>query len=286
MDAGQTGRFIAELRKEKGWTQKELADRLSVTDKAVSRWETGKGLPDASLLEPLAAALGVSVGKLLAGKRLEPERLREETDHVIVDALRYSRRTVAGAAWGLLALAGVVLLLLPLVTASFSPLLALGPVLLAMAAALFVWRKRGERMKRKELFLYAAGMAFLALAFVLELLPIGAVLVFAPSPEERLRVTVSYFDLVAFGYANFAPLLTGILTVFCLAGGIPAFLNRRRAGRWRNALFVCTLVAVLLSVAPLAFGTDYMTSGSWGVTLCLALAAALQAMANRGGCAA
>lgn len=281
MDAETTGRFIAELRREKGWTQRELADRLSVTDKAVSRWETGKGFPDASLLPPLAGELGVSVGELLAGKRMEDDRLREETDHVIVEALRYSGRTIAGAAWVLLALAGAFLLLSPLVTAGPGSLFSLGPVLLAAAAALFVWRKRGETMKRKELFLYAVGMAFLLLAFVLELLPIGAVLVFAPSPEERLRVTVSYFDLVAFGYANFAPLLTGILTVFCLAGSIPAVLRFGKSGRWRNALFVCTLLAVVLSVAPLLFGTEYMTAGSWGVTLSLAIAASLQAAANR-----
>ena len=53
MDAKTTGRFIAELRKQKGYTQKELAEKIMVTDKAISRWETGKGLPDTSLLKPL-----------------------------------------------------------------------------------------------------------------------------------------------------------------------------------------------------------------------------------------
>lgn len=53
MDKNITGRFIAELRKQKGFTQKELAEKLMVTDKAISRWETGKGLPDTSLLKPL-----------------------------------------------------------------------------------------------------------------------------------------------------------------------------------------------------------------------------------------
>ena len=56
-------------RRAKGWTQRQLAGELQLTDKAVSRWETGKGLPDVSLLLPLAAALGVSVGELLAGER-------------------------------------------------------------------------------------------------------------------------------------------------------------------------------------------------------------------------
>ena len=69
MDATKIGTFIAAERRAKGWTQRQLAGELQLTDKAVSRWETGKGLPDVSLLLPLAAALGVSVSELLAGER-------------------------------------------------------------------------------------------------------------------------------------------------------------------------------------------------------------------------
>ena len=65
MDATKIGTFIAAERRAKGWTQRQLADKLQLTDKAVSRWETGKGLPDVSFLLPLAAALDVSVGELL-----------------------------------------------------------------------------------------------------------------------------------------------------------------------------------------------------------------------------
>lgn len=63
--------FVAQLRKEKGWTQKDLADRLFVSDKAVSKWERGLSLPDISLLIPLADCLGVGVAELLEGKRTE-----------------------------------------------------------------------------------------------------------------------------------------------------------------------------------------------------------------------
>lgn len=63
-----TGTAIRSLREKKGYTQKQLADRLLVSDKAVSKWETGRGLPDLSLLEPLGAALGVSVAELLSGE--------------------------------------------------------------------------------------------------------------------------------------------------------------------------------------------------------------------------
>lgn len=67
MDATKIGRFIGAERRAKGWTQRQLADKLQLTDKAISRWETGKGLPDVSLLLPLANVLDITVGELLAG---------------------------------------------------------------------------------------------------------------------------------------------------------------------------------------------------------------------------
>ena len=67
MDAYLTGVVIKALREKKGITQAELADLIGVSGKAVSKWETGKGFPDIVLLEPLAAALGVSVLELMSG---------------------------------------------------------------------------------------------------------------------------------------------------------------------------------------------------------------------------
>lgn len=63
-----TGNVIRTLREKKGYTQKQLAERLAVSDKAISKWETGKGLPDSCMLEPLAVALQVSVAELLSGE--------------------------------------------------------------------------------------------------------------------------------------------------------------------------------------------------------------------------
>ena len=67
------GNFICELRKSKGLSQTELGNKLNVTNKAVSRWETGRGLPDSSLLLPLAKELGVTVDEILQGKFLTSE---------------------------------------------------------------------------------------------------------------------------------------------------------------------------------------------------------------------
>ncbi len=66
-----TGSGIRLLREKKGYTQKQLADLVMVSDKAVSKWETSRGLPDISLIEPLAKALSVSVAELLAGEHIE-----------------------------------------------------------------------------------------------------------------------------------------------------------------------------------------------------------------------
>lgn len=90
MDAKATGLFITELRKQKGLTQKNLAELLKVTDKAVSRWETGKGLPETSLLKPLSDILGVSVSELLSGKIIEAEQMKDQTDKIIIESLDYS----------------------------------------------------------------------------------------------------------------------------------------------------------------------------------------------------
>lgn len=92
MDAKVTGCFIAQLRKELGLTQKDLAEKLEVTDKAISRWETGKGLPDTSLLKPLAEIFGVSVGELLSGKRMDDSQIKNQADHIILESLSYEER--------------------------------------------------------------------------------------------------------------------------------------------------------------------------------------------------
>jgi len=63
-----TADVIRSLREKKRFTQRQLAERLSISDKTVSKWETGRGLPDISLIAPLAGALGVSVAELLSGE--------------------------------------------------------------------------------------------------------------------------------------------------------------------------------------------------------------------------
>lgn len=70
MNSYVTGALIRRLRESRGMTQEQLARKLSVSDKAVSKWETGRGYPDISLIEPLSSALGVSVIELLSGENV------------------------------------------------------------------------------------------------------------------------------------------------------------------------------------------------------------------------
>ena len=120
MDKNATGRFIAELRKQKGFTQKELAEKLMVTDKAISRWETGKGLPDTSLLKPLGDVLGVSVTELLSGKKIEEVDMKERADNIILEALNYSKRMLASVIGTILFIIGIAFIISPLFLASQS----------------------------------------------------------------------------------------------------------------------------------------------------------------------
>lgn len=82
------GSFVVEKRKEKGLTQKQLAEKLYVSNKAVSKWERGQSLPDINLLEPLAQVLGVTVTELLHGEEVEPADTltRDEIQKLLADA--------------------------------------------------------------------------------------------------------------------------------------------------------------------------------------------------------
>lgn len=93
MDSIKVGNFITKLRKSKGLTQVELAKSINVTNKAISKWETGNGLPDVGLLYPLASALGVSVTELLAGEFMEGENFnKSNTDEVTLRTLYYNKK--------------------------------------------------------------------------------------------------------------------------------------------------------------------------------------------------
>ena len=84
MDQLKTGRFIKLLRTEKQLTQREIAEKLNISEKTVSKWETGNGMPEVSLTLPLCKILEISVNELLSGERLDPEKYCEKAEENIV----------------------------------------------------------------------------------------------------------------------------------------------------------------------------------------------------------
>lgn len=92
IDKQKFGAFVAELRKEKGYTQKELAGQLSISDKAVSKWETGASIPDTALLIPLADLLGTSVTELLMSERIAHGSTMENdtVENIVKTAITYT----------------------------------------------------------------------------------------------------------------------------------------------------------------------------------------------------
>lgn len=87
MEQDKMGEFIAKLRKEKNMTQQQLADKLNVTDRAVSNWEHGRRLPDYSILKKLCDILSISINELFAGKKIEKENYNKIADDNLLNII-------------------------------------------------------------------------------------------------------------------------------------------------------------------------------------------------------
>ena len=98
MDQSKIGSFIAARRQAQGLTQRQVADRLSVSDKTISKWETGRGLPEVSLLLPLCEVLDITVNDLLTGETVSEARYREQAEENLLRLMQEAqenRRTMA-----------------------------------------------------------------------------------------------------------------------------------------------------------------------------------------------
>ena len=87
MDRIRIGRFIAGERKKKGYTRKQLAEKLGISEKTVSEWECGNGFPEVSLLLPLCGELGITVNDLLSGEPVSGEDYREKAEDNMVEMI-------------------------------------------------------------------------------------------------------------------------------------------------------------------------------------------------------
>ena len=137
MDQARIGRFIAERRKALGLTQRRLAEQLAVSDKAVSKWETGHGLPEVSLMPSLCAALGITVNDLLSGEYVSERDYQKKAEENMMELMKQNAENKLRMAQSLTCGAVTIVAACALVClASFLPLpVAARIALLAFAIA-------------------------------------------------------------------------------------------------------------------------------------------------------
>lgn len=118
MDQEKIGKFIAKLRKDHNMTQQELADRLNVTDRAVSHWENGRRFPDVSLFKPICEIFDISVNELISGETLAQDEIVEKSDEHIIHTLhdREKQQRKSKIIIGMLLLSMIVLITIVIVS--------------------------------------------------------------------------------------------------------------------------------------------------------------------------
>lgn len=287
MNAEKTGEFISKIRGELGITQRELADRIGVTDKAVSKWETGRGFPDVSVLKPLARELGVSVTELMNGERFDPEqpeKISSQTDSAVLETLRYVKRMSRKTIGVITVIVGACLTAAPLYTTfAYFPITILGVLVLSGGVYMSVTKGTNRSFRIPKIALEFVSLGALAAAIILELLPNGVVLWWATPPGEPLKSTYcSYFNPLAYGNAHFSPLITAALTVVSTILTIIVLIARSKHTKLCNALFICLIITTAISTCPVLYGLKYVTTIGVFITIALGVSAITRAIANSG----
>ena len=120
MNQQKIGRFIAELRKEKNMTQIDLANKLGITDRAISKWENGRGMPDLSLLTPLCELLDVSINELLSGARLDKKDYQEKFEENIINTIDYTDKKIKKTKKIFITILSIILIFIVMLITMFS----------------------------------------------------------------------------------------------------------------------------------------------------------------------
>ncbi len=174
MDQIKIGRFIAEKRKEQGLTQMQLAEKLSVTDRAVSKWENGKSMPDSAIMLSLCEALTISVNDLLHGEVVTMDNYNKESEKLLLEMVKQKEE------------ADKKLLSLEMLIGTFSIIILLGFCFVASFFQMEDWLR----------------IVFIVLGFVIGLVGIMFAL--------RIEQTAGYYKCKACGH-KYVPTFNSVL---------------------------------------------------------------------------
>ena len=117
MDQIKTGNYIAGLRKEKNMTQRELAERINVSDKTISKWETGKSMPDLDCIGKLCETLGVSVNEIISGESLSADDYSRKAEETIMTLMEENEKNKKGNM--AMMIVGIVMLIIAIIMLFF-----------------------------------------------------------------------------------------------------------------------------------------------------------------------
>ena len=124
MDQLKIGKFIAECRKQNGLTQMQLAEKLNITDRAISKWENGKSLPDSSIMLELCEVLGITVNDLLSGEVVSVNNYNENSEKIILEMVKgkeESDRRLLTLEW-VIGILSCIILFVPIFIAAMLPM--------------------------------------------------------------------------------------------------------------------------------------------------------------------
>lgn len=140
MNQIKIGKFIAECRRKKNLTQAQLAEKLNITDRAVSKWETGKSMPDSSIMLELSKILGITVNELLSGEEIDMESYEQKANENLIALKRkeennMTKNTIVSILFSAALLVGIMVCLICNIAISGSLTWSLIPV----SSIVFVW---------------------------------------------------------------------------------------------------------------------------------------------------
>lgn len=234
MTSKESGEFISLLRKENNLTQKQLAEKINVTDKAVSKWETGRGYPDVTSLISLSEFFDISVNELLAGKRISDESAKEVADENIISVFKESKK-IKFKSFVTIIVTYISMCIVCFVLGLLLMTPGADPITAVIAAAIMC------------IGLCIAG------TLLTRYQPKKVLFAFCLTIVSAWLIVPSFYFLLLYVLESFAPsIILEIISLMIMAFGIPGFLflNIMNENLNANPVFIYFVVYALCGVAP------------------------------------
>lgn len=271
MNQTNIGKFIANCRKEKKLTQAQLAEKLNITDRAISKWETGKSMPDSSIMLELCEILGITVNELLSGEKVDMENYEERADENLIslkkkDENNMTKNMIISSLFSVISLTGIMVCLICDIAISGELTWSLIPV----SSIVFAWvisfpsiimGKKGIIVSLISISVFTIPYLFLLSSFVKvkQVFSLGAVLALI----SMIYLWIIYIIFSRIGKTKkLSALGIAFLSAIVLLFAINIVLSKTIAEPIFDVWDMMT-VFLLIILAFLAFICDYAKKKGW-----------------------